>query len=1379
MTDTRVLGETIVLDDIGPPRRGRSYPVAGSASFLLLPAGTLLCGLVLVPVLRTLHVSVTDVETGRFVKLDHFRTALAAPGAGAVVWRTLLWALVVPAVVTVLGYLLASVSRRSQQGALVRLILVAPIAIPLAVTGVIFRLMYDPDPDRGLATWIATHLLHRASDTAPQFLGPGLVTVSLMSAFVWAWVGLAVLVFRAALDAIPPDLVDAVRAHGGSRLDVFVDTRWRPLLRRTVAVVFALVALGTSRTFDLILIMVPGSMRDEASVLALRVWQTSGGSTSGPGAALGVLWLGAVAVGMLAAAFGIRQAWPPPGRSGPPTVAARPTRSRKLAELVAAGATIAWLIPVGLLVATSLHSPIDAATRGWWAAPVRLKSYRELIGSAELHRALGFTLALAIVVTLAVLAIALLAAYPLAWLSEPAAQATGLLLMAALIVPVQVIAGPVNEVLGRIWSCRLHPWPRAGARRPGRAVRRARPPQRLRRPPGRSGPAGPGGRSPLVEHDLATHPAQRPGDRRGLRAGIRPGLERSGGRTAVQRSGRGTAGVAPLRAVPPVRVQQRSARGQLGDHLDPAGTTGGTDPPPSDHRPGLRRDQMTTDDTANDRSHRRARWRMRALAGSAIVIPFIVEVGKDTMSELARQVLGPAAVVLAVVCGIVWGAFEWHSHRAERRSAADPADTLHAPAPGGPTLPYPAGFTGRAAQVAAIVDMLRVEHAVAVVGRRAVGTSSCAVQAANLRRDDFPDGQFYLDLRDGGRPQSPRTVLASLAHIMGTAAPRSARWDDLAEAAHLLNGVLDGKRILLVLDNVDEPAQVRALLPPTARTCRLLMAGAPALAYLDGVTPYWLGEPDLADAVEIFAAAGQTSAGVRARRPDPRTDPAVREIVELCGRQPRTIRALGYRMARHGWRSTDLLAGLRRAVAVAPHQRVPSDPAVALLTERDTAYTALSAGAKRLYRLMSLGPVALDRTTIAALGPWRPERSATLLDELATGGFVVGASSDRYEIPPLLAVYARLHLRRAEPIWRRIAAQARLVRHLARQAERHVLNLTVTGVNPGREVMLPFDDDPAGWFELHQYLLLAVLKDAAGAVKPLPRQVRRWWFRLAVALCGWCAHEGRLAEWAEVCQVVLDSPTANGRPKITGWAHNELGALRRRQHDPRSAADALMDAVAERGRRGTAQARMNLGLVLLDLGNLDDAVETLELSRRHRARADRSGHALTDLALGVAHLARDKPETAQHHLVKAANSFRSIGEARGYAAALTNLVLVYARLGEHLDAAQTWRAALREYDEVADLTARAAALLNAGATLVTSAPERAEQAYELLSDSRRLREQWQPDRRARPDPLYLGDAAELLGRPDEARQHWVDAAGICEAVRDPDGAAAADARLLR
>ncbi|MBQ1011295.1 tetratricopeptide repeat protein, partial [Micromonospora sp. M51] len=703
----------------------------------------------------------------------------------------------------------------------------------------------------------------------------------------------------------------------------------------------------------------------------------------------------------------------------------------------------------------------------------------------------------------------------------------------------------------------------------------------------------------------------------------------------------------------------------------------------------------------------------------------------NLLSELVASVLGPVTIVLATGGVLGYVVYEVRRRRAGHEVGPEPTEVLTTPATGAPTLPYTAEFTGRREHVDALVALLAREHAVAVLGRRAAGTSACAVQAANQCREDFPDGQYYLDLRRRGRPRSARQVLTALARILGTAPPTSGRPDALAAAADALRGQLDGRKILLVLDNVDRPDQVRPLLPPTARTCRLLLAGGPALVGLEGVVAHWIAEPGTSEAVELFATAGGAAPAARIRRADPRTDPAVREIVDLCGRQPRTVRALGYRTAQHGWRHSDVLEALRRAVQTPPHQRLAVSPAARLVTERDIAYQALPRQARRLYRLMSLVPAPVDRPTIAALAGRHPELVTALLDRLAAAAFVVGAPGDRYEIRPLLAGSARLHLRDADPARARVAAQARLTRHLARRAERHAANLAVLGSPPDREWSLPLDDDPYGWFDLHQELLLAVVRVPAGAKETLPRRVRRWWFRLAVALCGWLAYAERLDEWEQVCRTVLATPTADDRPEIAGWAHNELGVLRRRRGDaveqhPGAGADGV-------------RARLNLGLALLDLGQLDDAVEHLEMSRRHRSGADRAGHALTDLGLGAAHLARGEPDTAHHHLVRAANTFRSVGDARGYAAALTNLVLVHAALGEHLDAAQAWRAALREYESVNDPTSRATALLNAGATLLSSTPGQARTAYELLAESRRLREETRASAGLARTLLYLGD----------------------------------------
>ena len=420
---------------------GRAHPGALTTLVLALPAAAILGAIVVWPVARVLVTSVFD--HGTYVGLRHFHAALEQPGAWAAIGRTLLWGALVPAIVTTAGFGLAWQTRRGPTGRIATLVLVAPIALPLVVTGIVFRLVYDPDPTRGPATGL----------TGVSFLSPRLVTIALMSAFVWAWVGLALLVFRTALDRVQPELADVVRKLGGSGRDVFRDALWHPVMRRTFAMVFAVVALATMRSFDLILVMAPGSVLDEASVLGVLQWQTSAGSLNGPAAALGVIWLAIVGAAIAGAAWWTRQRWPPPLTLAEATPTPRdhepagPLALRTMRRTILLSASALWLIPMVVLVGTSLQSPRSAALFGWWHRPTTLDSYRRALDSGELTRSLVLTGVLAVVVACVVTGLALLAAYATAWMDSPAAHVGGFALLGAAVVPVLVIAGPVDEVL--------------------------------------------------------------------------------------------------------------------------------------------------------------------------------------------------------------------------------------------------------------------------------------------------------------------------------------------------------------------------------------------------------------------------------------------------------------------------------------------------------------------------------------------------------------------------------------------------------------------------------------------------------------------------------------------------------------------------------------------------------------------------------------------------------------------------------------------------------------------------------------------------------------------------------------------------------------------
>ena len=774
------------------------------------------------------------------------------------------------------------------------------------------------------------------------------------------------------------------------------------------------------------------------------------------------------------------------------------------------------------------------------------------------------------------------------------------------------------------------------------------------------------------------------------------------------------------------------------------------------------------------RSARPQRWQW-VLTASIAVGSVAGGIASNILADLIDKNLGAVTWVTAGVAVVIAGVLATLEVRSRRVPEVDP--TVE-PAPAVPVqeawvptdLPDTTGFVGRRAVVDWLADAIRTEHAVALLGRRAAGTSACVVQAANVVRNNYPSGQLYLDLRKTDRRGTarslrPREVLDALCRKVGVDEDALAQAADLEAAAALLRAGLGDRKILLVLDNVDSPEQVRSLLPP-ARQCRLLLAGSPALSGLVGVRVRLLAEPSTDEAVELFASAVRDAGSARRSL---QTDPSVREMVELAGRQPHAVRVLGSWLAAQGWSTQELLDALRHGL-----ESGRADATLTLLARRDRAYTALAPGTRRLVRLLALVRQPVSRNAVAALAGTKRGRADRMLDEAAGSTFVTVTPDGRYRLRPLLAEYIRIHLLCDEPPRRRVAAQARLVRYLARQAERYA------------DPVLPdpaSDAEPGGWFGRHEELLRTLVCEPWGRPGALPadppRRMRRWWLRLAVALCTWYASAGRLDDWAAVCRAVLDSPVARRSAAVAGWAHNELGAVRRWQGDPHEAAVELTAAVALRHRRGAAQSRTNLGLALLDQGDVDAALDQLQRARRQRSPSDRAGQALTELGLGAAFLARDEPSFASHHLIRAANQFETIGDRRGYAAALTNLALAQWWLGERLDAAQAWSAALDCHPAVNDQHGHAVALLNAGAIVADGAGhgdrKRAERARTLLQESLRMRQaSGRPVGRVM---LYLGDTAKVLEGPDEARRHWEAAAEACEKAGDTDGASAARARL--
>jgi alpha-glucoside transport system permease protein len=106
------------------------------------------------------------------------------------------------------------------------------------------------------------------------WLGEDLITPSIIIAYIWIWAGFAMVVIAAGLAAIPRDVLEAARTDGGTEWQVFRRVTV-PLLAPVLTVVFITMLINVLKVFDIVLSVAPGSVQDDATVLALSMWRTA------------------------------------------------------------------------------------------------------------------------------------------------------------------------------------------------------------------------------------------------------------------------------------------------------------------------------------------------------------------------------------------------------------------------------------------------------------------------------------------------------------------------------------------------------------------------------------------------------------------------------------------------------------------------------------------------------------------------------------------------------------------------------------------------------------------------------------------------------------------------------------------------------------------------------------------------------------------------------------------------------------------------------------------------------------------------------------------------------------------------------------------------
>ena len=122
-----------------------------------------------------------------------------------------------------------------------------------------------------------------------SWLGEKLITPAIMFAYIWIWAGFSMVVIAAGLAAIPRDTLEAARTDGATEWQVFRRITV-PLLAPVLSVVFITMLINVLKVFDIVIALAPGSVQDDANVIALDMWRTSFGGISdfGYGSAIAV-----------------------------------------------------------------------------------------------------------------------------------------------------------------------------------------------------------------------------------------------------------------------------------------------------------------------------------------------------------------------------------------------------------------------------------------------------------------------------------------------------------------------------------------------------------------------------------------------------------------------------------------------------------------------------------------------------------------------------------------------------------------------------------------------------------------------------------------------------------------------------------------------------------------------------------------------------------------------------------------------------------------------------------------------------------------------------------------------------------------------------------
>ncbi len=622
--------------------------------------------------------------------------------------------------------------------------------------------------------------------------------------------------------------------------------------------------------------------------------------------------------------------------------------------------------------------------------------------------------------------------------------------------------------------------------------------------------------------------------------------------------------------------------------------------------------------------------------------------------------------------------------------------------PGEQGVPWPAqlpldahGFAGRQDELRMLQAMLpparrpRAGDSVPVAvisGTAGVGKTALAIRFGRQVARRFPDGQLYVNLRglDPGQP-AMEPVVALWYLLAGLGVPPHRFSTSTEERAAMYRSLVDGKRILVVLDNATSAAQVRPLLPGSPG-CLVVVTSRNELAGLvaaEGAALITLDVLSHTEAREMLAR--------RLGRDRVAAEPeAADEIVEECARLPLALSiAVGRAAGRAGHPLADLAVELRNA-----KRRLDAleagDVATDMRAVLSWSYDQLSESAARMFRLLGLhpGPDISSSAAASLAGMPRAEAGAALR-ELASTHMIAEQVPGRFTFHNLLRTYAADLAERSDTEQDRHAAAHRMLDHYLHTAlaasQRFSPFRSPLRLGPAQPGVLPGDmadkEQAMAWFDAEHPVLLVLIRYAAD----YGFDTHAW--QIPWSLGPFFNRRGWWRSYVDSQETALRAAQRLGDNLALAHAHHLLGHAQA-QMGAYDAADANFLRALDMFRE--LEDRANEAIVLNGMAGMlekqERYPEALAVALDALRMLKAAGHWWTQATLenGVgwlyAHLGQY--DQALAHCQRALGLHRESGHRGGTADTMDSLGFIYRHLGDLVQAKAYYRQAIDAYREI-------------------------------------------------------------------------------------------------